>query len=311
MSRIEYKLLIAGLDYAGKTSILTALNRKYDFQKEVMELKPTFKIEYHTTHFLGRTVRFWDMGGQEKFRRQYENRADMYFGETDLILYIIDVQDSNRFETSMEYLDSIMDYFIETEQDVPLIIAFHKHDPEIRSDDSVNNNMEMLRSDIMNKYADFNVLFQQTSIYDIISIVQLISYGLSVFDEKFFELSELLEAYIDALNCSSLILFDENGIIISEFYSNVITPELYISLLEGIKEHLYLMKRMQEEEYDENHNIVDIQEDTLSYLHRLKVNEVIFYISIIIDDSKKERLLEKFDEFRAALEKMIKDIMAD
>lgn len=304
------KIIISGLDFAGKTSIITALNRKYDFQKEVTELKPTFKIEYHSTSFLNRVIRFWDMGGQEKFRSQYQSRADMYFGETDLLLYIIDIQDTKRFETSLEYLESILTYFIDSGQDVPLIIALHKYDPEIRGEEEVNNNVESLKDTISQKYPDFKILFQLTSIYDIISIVQLISYGLSIFDEKFFDLSELLEAHIEALDCSSLILFDENGIIVSEFYSEIISPEIYVKLIESIKDHLYLLKRMQEENYKESHNLINIEEGILSYLHRITIADTIFYISIIIQEEKKERLLDKFAEFNNNLSEVLLKIIS-
>ena len=47
------KIIISGLDNAGKTSILTALDKKFDFEKEIMQLKPTVKVEYSASNFLG------------------------------------------------------------------------------------------------------------------------------------------------------------------------------------------------------------------------------------------------------------------
>ncbi|KKN12742.1 hypothetical protein LCGC14_1013490, partial [marine sediment metagenome] len=46
------KIIVSGLDNAGKTSILTALDRKYDFQKDIVQLKPTIRVEYHKMNFL-------------------------------------------------------------------------------------------------------------------------------------------------------------------------------------------------------------------------------------------------------------------
>ena len=87
MEENAVKIIVSGLDNAGKTSILTALDRKYDFRKEILELKPTFKIEYHKTSFLNlETIFLWDMGGQIQFRQQYQRRADMYFSDTDLMM---------------------------------------------------------------------------------------------------------------------------------------------------------------------------------------------------------------------------------
>ncbi|MHA1758616.1 MAG: ADP-ribosylation factor-like protein, partial [Promethearchaeota archaeon] len=229
------KIIISGLDNAGKTSILTALDRKYDFDKAIMELKPTIKVEYHQTEFLGRTVNFWDMGGQEKYRNLYLNRREIYFDGTDLLVYIIDIQDEARFQDSLNYLESILDFFIEEDIDLPIIVSFHKCDPEIRNQEEIHNRIDYLRELISEKYQGFKILFQVTSIYDIISIVQLISYGLSIFDDRFFDLSELLERYQNELECASLILFDKNGIIISEFYEEKLPAEYYIELLESIR----------------------------------------------------------------------------
>ena len=41
------KIIVSGLDNAGKTSILTALDKKYDFHKDIVQLKPTIRVEYH------------------------------------------------------------------------------------------------------------------------------------------------------------------------------------------------------------------------------------------------------------------------
>jgi len=208
------KIIVSGLDNAGKTSILTALDKKYDFERDIVQLKPTIRVEYHKMNFLKNNTIFWDMGGQETYREIYVKYQSVYFDETDLLIYVIDVQDPDRFDDSLEYLNAILTFFSESEMDVPIIITFHKYDPELKADEEILANIEKLREKI-----DFNILFQQSSIYDIISIVQLVSYGLSVFHKKFFELSELLEHYIEIFNNQALIVFDRNGIIVSEYYS--------------------------------------------------------------------------------------------
>jgi len=303
------KIIISGLDYAGKTSILTALDKKFDFSKYIAELKPTIKVEYHKTSFLGLTVYTWDMGGQEKYRELYQNNQDVYFADTNLLLYIIDVLDEERFETSLSYLDNILTYFNENEMDIPLIISFHKFDPDKRGDEDINNRINKLRETIFGKYPSFKILFQQTSIFDIISIIQLISYALSVFDDKFFDLSHLLESYLIKFNCSSLIVFDENGIIISEFYAEDIGPDSYIVLLESIKEHLYLLKRMQEEKYESDYNFTTIENSLLSYLHKIEIGGEPFYISVLVQEEEKERLLHNFSDFVSDISEIMNTLL--
>ena len=291
------KVVIAGLDEAGKTSILTALDKKYDFHKDIISLTPTIRVEYHATEFLRNKTVFWDMGGQQKYREIYEDKQDIYFSGTDLLLFVIDIQDRERFVTSLSYLDMILQNFLKHKLEIPLIITFHKFDPGLQDVETVIMDANNLRQKIIDKYPMFKILFQQTSIYDIISIVQLISYGLSVFDEKFFELSELLEHYLEEFNCKSLIIFDKNGIIISEFYSSVIEPKIYVEFLESIKEHLFLLKRMQEESYEAESNFSSMGNELLSYLHKLEIGDQSFFTSVIIQEQDKDAFLEKFSDF--------------
>ncbi len=290
------KIIIGGLDNAGKTSILTALNKKFDFEKEIVALKPTIRVEYNSTKFLGGSVHLWDMGGQKIYREVYLKNPDAYFSKTDLLVYIIDIQDSDRFDITLDYLDTILTYYKNNEmENIPVIISFHKYDPQIRANNTINNDIDELRDRITKKHPNLKFLFQQTSIFDIISIIQLVSYALSVFDKAFFELSALLEAYVEDFGCTSLILFDKNGIIISEYYKSSISPETYIGLLENIKEHLYLLKRMVEEDQT-NHSFFTIEEKFVSYLHKLDYKEYPYYISVILEEDKKELLLERFPE---------------
>ncbi len=303
------KVIISGLDNAGKTSILTALDKKYDFQKDIMELKPTIRVEYHKMNFLTTLVNFWDMGGQEIYREIYQKNQEVYFDGTDLLIYVIDIQDPNRFENSLEYLNSILQFFKDSNMNVPIIVTFHKYDPNLRNDETILINIEKLREMIFNKYSTFKILFQRSSIYDILSVIQLVSYGLSVFDEKFFELSELLENYLEQFNSQALIVFDRNGIIISEYYSEEIETDTYIELLESIKEHLFLLKRMQEESYDENHNFFTIEDKLLTYLHRLKIKSEIFFASVVIKENQKEDFLDKFPDFLEDITKILNELI--
>lgn len=303
------KIIVSGLDNAGKTSILTALDKKYDFAKDIVQLKPTIRVEYHKMNFLASKIIVWDMGGQNQYRDIYINYQDVYFDATDLLIYVIDIQDPERFENSLEYLDAILTFFTESKMDVPLIIAMHKFDPDLRGNEKILQDIDKLRSQLLEKYSNFKILFQQSSIYDIISIVQLVSYGLSVFDAKFFELSALLEKYIEVFNSQALILFDRNGIIISEYYSDI-EPEVYVELLESIKEHLFLLKRLEEEStYEYDHDIAAIEHTLFSYLHRLKLGSELFFISAVTKESHKNDLLKYFPEFLEDLTQILKELI--
>ncbi|MHA2008877.1 MAG: ADP-ribosylation factor-like protein [Promethearchaeota archaeon] len=302
------KVIVSGLDNAGKTSILTALDKKYDFAKDIVRLKPTIRVEYHKMNFLRSSCIFWDMGGQSQYREIYKQYQDVYFDATDLLIYVIDIQDPERFKNSLEYLKAILTFFSESKMDVPVIITFHKYDPNLRGNEEILGNIDMLRENILEKYSNFKILFQQTSIFDIISIVQLVSYGLSVFDARFFELSELLEKYLEKFNSQALIIFDRNGIIISEYY-NDIEPDVYVELLESIKEHLFLLKRMEEEStYEYDHDISSSDHALFSYLHRMKLDSELFFVSVVTKETHKDEFLEGFPQFLDELSDVLKEL---
>ncbi len=307
-NKITKKIIISGLDNAGKTSILKALDKKYDFQQEILELKPTIKVEYSKTTFLGIPIIFWDMGGQEIYRNLYQKNKDVYFAETDLLFYIIDIQDRKRFKASLEYLRTILNYFLNINEAPPVVVSFHKYDPEIRSYEEINVDVRELREIIIKEYPAFKILFQQTSIYDIISIVQLISYGLSVFDHKFFELSLLFEKFLLEFQCTSLILFDKNGIIVSEYYSDMIEPEIYVELIESIKEHLQILKKLQEENYEHEFGFSSIEDKLLSCMQEFKIGENSFFLSALIKEERRELLLKKFPDFIEELNKLLETL---
>ncbi|MFX0012632.1 MAG: hypothetical protein ACFE9R_20135, partial [Candidatus Hermodarchaeota archaeon] len=220
-----------------------------------------------------------------------------------------DVQDKDRFLISINYLSLILLQFKNHRKNVPIIITFHKFDPDIHNNDDILSNVKLLKEIITKKNPYFNVLYQQTSIYDIISIIQLVSYGLSVFDESFYILSDLLEEYLKEFCCKSLIIFDKNGIIISEFYNDIIEPETYVKFIESIKNHIFLLKRMQEESYELESNLSLIGNGLLSYLHKIGIGNQSFFISVVIQEHFKETFLEKFSDFLVDVKNLLEPLI--
>ncbi len=55
------KILFTGLDMAGKTSIILALQREFS---KIAILKPTRGAQRRIFEFLGREISEWDLGGQ-------------------------------------------------------------------------------------------------------------------------------------------------------------------------------------------------------------------------------------------------------
>jgi len=61
----DKKVALLGLDNAGKTSILTAMRKKFDVPEAVKGLKPTKKIERSSVTFMDHMIYLHDFGGQK------------------------------------------------------------------------------------------------------------------------------------------------------------------------------------------------------------------------------------------------------
>jgi len=302
------KIIISGLDNAGKTSILTTFNKRYDFEEEIKELMPTKKVVYQKTEFLNNEITFWDMGGQEMYRKEYQSNPDMFFPDTDLVIYIIDIQDKERFEISIEYLFTILKYFDTNNLKVPLIVAFHKFDPERINDEELIDNANILTDKLMG-LEQLHMIFLQSSIYNVYSIVELMSAALAIFNEEHLNLKSTLDTFLTELECQSLVLFDQKGVIIAEDYSSSINLEIYKKLVSSMKEDIVQLKKKQETDTEIQSQFIEIDASFLSYLEQIAFKNETFYISSILKKEKKAMFSKKFSKFKKSVLKTIKSLL--
>ncbi|NVM55230.1 MAG: GTP-binding protein [Candidatus Helarchaeota archaeon] len=122
------KLLLIGLDNAGKTSLLLSLQKNTNLLS-YYSLKPTQGL--NIVNFPDRDTLFniWDFGGQEQFRKDYLQHLDEYLTEVDKLIFVIDVQDTERYEIALQYLVRIIESLKRIESNIDLSIFLHKFDP--------------------------------------------------------------------------------------------------------------------------------------------------------------------------------------
>ena len=114
----QARILMLGLDAAGKTSILY----KFKLNEQVTTI-PTIGFNVETVTPL-RNVSFtvWDIGGQATIRQLWR----YYYQGTDGLIFIVDSTDRDRFVTAREELHAILD-----DADmagVPVIVFANKQD---------------------------------------------------------------------------------------------------------------------------------------------------------------------------------------
>ncbi|KAI2802747.1 ADP-ribosylation factor protein 3, partial [Blomia tropicalis] len=113
----ELRILLLGLDNAGKTTILKKLA-----SEDITHITPTQGFNIKSVQSPGFKLNVWDIGGQRKIRPYWRN----YFEDTDVLIYVIDSADKKRFEeTSVELNELLSEEKLAT---VPLLIYANKQD---------------------------------------------------------------------------------------------------------------------------------------------------------------------------------------
>jgi len=115
----DVRILMLGLDSAGKTTILYRLQIG-----EVVSTIPTIGFNVETVQYKNIKFQVWDLGGQSSIRPYWR----CYFPNTSAIIYVIDSSDHTRLQTSRSELLTMLS---EDElAGVPLLVFCNKQDVE-------------------------------------------------------------------------------------------------------------------------------------------------------------------------------------
>ncbi|CAN0018719.1 unnamed protein product [Ascophyllum nodosum] len=95
----EKRLLLLGLDGAGKTSLLYKLHLE-----EVVHTIPTVGFNVERVEYRKMEMIIWDIGGQTKLRPLWRH----YFVNTDALIYMIDSSDTSRIEEARDELFKVL-----------------------------------------------------------------------------------------------------------------------------------------------------------------------------------------------------------
>mmetsp|Transcript_66962 Transcript_66962/g.178587 ORF Transcript_66962/g.178587 Transcript_66962/m.178587 type:complete len:182 (+) Transcript_66962:15-560(+) len=113
----EVRILILGLDNAGKTTILYRLQ-----VDEIVQTIPTIGFNVETVQYKNIKFQVWDLGGQTSIRPYWR----CYYPNTSAIVYVVDSADAERLKDSKEALDLMLDE--EELKGVPLLVFANKQD---------------------------------------------------------------------------------------------------------------------------------------------------------------------------------------
>ncbi|PNX75001.1 ADP-ribosylation factor-like protein [Trifolium pratense] len=95
----EMRVVMLGLDAAGKTTILYKLHIG-----EVLSTVPTIGFNVEKVQYKNVIFTVWDVGGQEKLRALWRH----YFNNTDGLIYVVDSLDRERIGKAKQEFQTII-----------------------------------------------------------------------------------------------------------------------------------------------------------------------------------------------------------
>jgi len=127
------RILILGLDNAGKTTILYKLKIN-----ETVNTIPTIGFNVEILKRDGVYFMMWDLGGQDKLRSLWRH----YYQNTDALIFVVDSNDKERFKTAKNELHSVMNY--DLMKDVNVLIFCNRQDlPDACTTEQLANALEI------------------------------------------------------------------------------------------------------------------------------------------------------------------------
>eukprot|EP00180_Rhodochaete_pulchella_P004067 Plantae.Rhodophyta-Rhodochaete_pulchella.ctg7495.p1 GENE.Plantae.Rhodophyta-Rhodochaete_pulchella.ctg7495~~Plantae.Rhodophyta-Rhodochaete_pulchella.ctg7495.p1 ORF type:complete len:179 (-),score=39.18 Plantae.Rhodophyta-Rhodochaete_pulchella.ctg7495:267-803(-) len=117
MGSKEYRILMVGLDAAGKTTILYKLKLG-----EIVTTIPTIGFNVETVEYKNVNFTVWDVGGQDKIRPLWRH----YFQNTQGLIFVVDSNDRERIPEARDELKKMI--YEEELRNATILVFANKQD---------------------------------------------------------------------------------------------------------------------------------------------------------------------------------------
>eukprot|EP00744_Colponema_vietnamica_P002516 GILI01003927.1.p1 GENE.GILI01003927.1~~GILI01003927.1.p1 ORF type:complete len:179 (+),score=47.44 GILI01003927.1:37-573(+) len=114
------RILILGLDNAGKTTILKKLTEDDDYKGPIAPEGPTQGFNVKSLNVAGREAKLCDLGGQRSLREYWQD----YYQSTDCLMYVVDASDQRRLEEAHETFNEV----VAAVPRLPILVFANKQD---------------------------------------------------------------------------------------------------------------------------------------------------------------------------------------
>jgi small GTP-binding protein len=292
---ITQKIVFAGLEQAGKTSIINGFLNRF----AVVEYKPTINIERKkltNIDWMGWKITNWDLGGQKSFRQNFLKRPAVFL-KAYALFYVIDIQDAERYKESLEYLTEIVNLFAKEKYLPKLLICYHKFDlvgKELDDLQSYQSAVINLSVEIQVIAKNMSPIFYSTTVYDEATINTLFFDNLLMHTPKGKQIQTHIENFTKITKTNTTLLLDDAGLIVGSQFTERKNMMMVLSF--GI---LQLTAIEKNQRYDLNihklHAEISYEGQTGQvFIERFRVQDVCFAIVSLSHDIKSAALIEKY-----------------
>jgi len=133
LGKTQCRILMVGLDAAGKTTILYQLKLG-----EMTNTAPTLGFNVETVAYKNIEFMVWDMGGQDAIRPLWQH----YYENAQALIFVVDSADEERLEEAREELAKLMEE--DQLKDAILLVYANKQDmPEAKGVQDVADALEL------------------------------------------------------------------------------------------------------------------------------------------------------------------------
>ncbi|GER25263.1 ADP-ribosylation factor [Striga asiatica] len=166
LSKVEFHVLILGIDKAGKTTLLEKLKSQYSNVEGLPpdKIVPTVGLNIGRVEVSNTKLIFWDLGGQNyrsakpTMEPGLRSIWEKYYEEAHAVIYVIDAACPSRFEDSKSALEKVLRH--EELQGAPLLILANKQDLE-----------DAVSVDELSQYLDLKKLDERVYTYQAVSAI--------------------------------------------------------------------------------------------------------------------------------------------
>eukprot|EP00347_Sterkiella_histriomuscorum_P012090 403369929 len=126
-TKVKYQqLLLIGLDYAGKTTLIKRFKTIPENSAEYFHTTPYINIEKITLPFSNSPCVVYDLSGQGRYRENWS----FFYPDVDGIFFVVDTADRDRLSAVQEILMHIAKHPGLRDREIPFVILANKQDLE-------------------------------------------------------------------------------------------------------------------------------------------------------------------------------------